>query len=292
MDGIKISFPSNEEILYLNKYHKKRTKELVDAGIPNRDQMEQYLTQENIITKQEFETLFNIENGSSFKYRKISLDEDSLNNFVENQILEILLGFRILSENDTQYEIFESLPEDDVYYPLLLKKSKFFKNTCEYIVEKEKKLILTYFCCRDFNTGKRLWPSLEEFLNQRISSETISLGREVSSFLNGINNTILRKIARHPMWRTRWISATKTSTSLFSGNVSDWDQNKLMLCYWSNFYDTIYSGPDRPEDSIIEDDELLDNWLESKNKESNAPDPSKDTHRGIFKVKVNPIKKK
>ncbi len=49
-----------------------------------------------------------------------------------------------------------------------------------------------------------------------------------------------------------------------------------MLCYWSNYYQSIYEMPstDRPPDSIVEDDAALDAymkaWSEERNREDSA----------------------
>lgn len=295
MQQIKISFPKNDALLFINSYYSRRFNELRSIGVLTKTELEFWMEQEQFFTKEESTLLFNTENSNLAKYNKLKEFESKHldNNFIENRILEVILGYRLIDGDYYEESGLESKPFNKEYYDLLVKKNKILKTSCEYIIEMERRYLLTYFCCSDYN-GKKLWKSPEDILNSQLSKELKTLTNAVTSFLSGMEQTILRKIARHPMWRTRWISATKTGATLFNGNISEWDSNKLMLCYWSNFYDNIYSGYEIPEDFIVNDDEMLDNWLEAKSKERGKAqaDPNSDTMRGVFKVKVNPIQKK
>jgi hypothetical protein len=68
-------------------------------------------------------------------------------------------------------------------------------------------------------------------------------------------------------WRARWKASTKTGSPLFEGPTVDWNINQVALVFWSNFYDNIFEHPERPEQRIIENDDLLDRWVEQKGKE-------------------------
>ena len=115
-------------------------------------------------------------------------------------------------------------------------------------------------------------------------------------FFAGLPVSTMRFMARHAMWRTKWISASKLGQQVFNGNISEWDINKSYLCYWSNFYDNIYNAHEPPDEKTIENDEFLDNWLKAKERErksgkSSAPS-DKDTTQYFFNgMKVNPVKK-
>jgi len=39
------------------------------------------------------------------------------------------------------------------------------------------------------------------------------------------------------------------------------------MIFWLDFYDNVYSMPDKPSDDIIENDILLDDWWDKKIKE-------------------------
>lgn len=82
---------------------------------------------------------------------------------------------------------------------------------------------------------------------------------------------ILRRIARGQgeagaEWRARWKASTKTGSPLFDGATTDWNINQVALSFWSSFYDNIYEHPDRPEQKIIENDDLLDKWVQDQAK--------------------------
>lgn len=295
MNQIKICFPKNEDLVFINEYYTSKFNKLVEYGILTKDQFENWIKNSEVLTKEEINLIFNTENRNIAKYRQIKdFGSDVLNSkFIEAKILEILLGYKLISANSVLTNGLEDNDVDFNYIRVANKRGMIIRNSCEMLLEKEKQYLMTYFCCYNADTNKRLWDSLDQFLEQPLSRELKTLNNIVADFIGGLDTVILRKIARHPLWRTRWISATKTSTSLFPGNVIDWDINKVMLCYWSNFYDSVYSGMERPEEFIINDDQLLDNWLETKyrDKSSYNDDPSKDTVRGVFKVKLNPINK-
>jgi hypothetical protein len=67
-------------------------------------------------------------------------------------------------------------------------------------------------------------------------------------------------------WRARWKASTKTGSPLFEGPVMDWTINQVALVFWSNFYDSIYEHPERPVQKVIDNDDLLDKWVEDQSK--------------------------
>lgn len=69
-----------------------------------------------------------------------------------------------------------------------------------------------------------------------------------------------RELARNDPWRTIW-SVRKSESGLFGVDTVDLTEEQKVLCVWSNIYDNIYSHPECPSDSIIEDDDLLDGWM-------------------------------
>ena len=293
--NIKIIFPSNSDLVEINNAYIKSYDRFRSYGLLTADELDSFLVRNKMIEEDILDGLNKLEGMSALKYRKIKgfATENLELKYIENQILKIMLGYKYVGEQDPS--IIDRTPEDDQYFSLISLKNKYIKLTCDALADQERKLLLVYYCCVNSKTGKRLWKSLNDFFKDRNNSYIKLLISETNSFLSGIGTSILRRIARHPAWRTRWISATKTGAVLFSGNISDWDVNKTMLCYWSNFYDNIYAEYERPEDFIIKDDEMLDNWLENQVRDSgqsNSSDPSKDTVRGIFRPNVAPVKRK
>jgi hypothetical protein len=54
---------------------------------------------------------------------------------------------------------------------------------------------------------------------------------------------------------------------LFGGIVADWNPSQLALAYWFSFYDSVYEHHERPPMKIINNDDLLDKWVEKQSKE-------------------------
>lgn len=82
---------------------------------------------------------------------------------------------------------------------------------------------------------------------------------------------ILREIARGQgsvgsEWRARWKASKDTGTPLFSGVVAEWNPSQVALSYWFAFYDSVYEHPERPTQKIIENDDLLNKWVEDQAK--------------------------
>jgi hypothetical protein len=69
-------------------------------------------------------------------------------------------------------------------------------------------------------------------------------------------------------WRARWKASTKTGSPLFEGPTVDWNINQVALVFWSNFYDSIFEHHERPSQKVIDNDDLLDRWVEQKGKEA------------------------
>jgi len=44
----------------------------------------------------------------------------------------------------------------------------------------------------------------------------------------------------------------------------EWTDNQVLLCSLSAFYDDVWACPDRPPDSVVENDHLLDMWLRQR----------------------------
>lgn len=68
-------------------------------------------------------------------------------------------------------------------------------------------------------------------------------------------------------WRARYKASVKTGSPLFDGPTIDWNINQVALVFWSSFYDNIFEHPDRPDTKTIDNDDLLDRWVEQKGKE-------------------------
>ena len=170
---------------------------------------------------------------------------------------------------------------------LLNKKEEGLDYTAEKIAYEQKYLYMTWCGTKDPVTRELYWPTKNDFDNERdlvfrrelfLKTIKISGGKEVG---------ILRYLARHNVWRIRYLTSVKTGESLFGIPILDYSLDQLMLTYWSQYYESIYGmlPEDRPSDSIIEDDAALDaymkSYLEERNRESTSARESKNSGKGV-----------
>lgn len=67
-----------------------------------------------------------------------------------------------------------------------------------------------------------------------------------------------RKIARSDLWRSFW---SIDKTNIFAGPVSLWTEEQRTLAGYSAMYDSVYEHPEKPNDTVIDDDDMLDGWM-------------------------------
>lgn len=138
-------------------------------------------------------------------------------------------------------------------------RSSMYSNTIEYQRLYRTNILLLSQCVRNTDGGK-IWDSVEELERSFGVGEIDVMLRSVGSF-NKISMKDIRDIARNEPWRTIWKTSSKTGSPLFSKPLCDMTKNQYELCYWSNVYDSVYESPDYPGQSVIEDDDALDEWF-------------------------------
>lgn len=130
-----------------------------------------------------------------------------------------------------------------------------------------------YMCseCVLKEDGSRYWTSYQDFIEYKDSSLKNQLFALFMELLKGLDEKTIRFIARSNLWRVRYTSSLKLSEPLFNIPLVDYTADQLSLIYWSNYYEQVYSmlSSDRPSDSIIDDDVLLDKFMEDYYKELN-----------------------
>lgn len=98
------------------------------------------------------------------------------------------------------------------------------------------------------------------------------------------NTDIIRELAKRPEIRMQFSVAKASKVPWFEGTVKDWNPLKLRLVYWCSFYSNLDSAYDRPPDRVIENNSMLDRWLENKAKEMSERYES-DWAKGSNKIK-------
>jgi len=80
----------------------------------------------------------------------------------------------------------------------------------------------------------------------------------------------MREISRTNPWRIYWVSSGRGIGNIFGCSLSDLSQEQLDVVYWSSVYDNVFENPERPSDDVVNDDILLDSWLEAQSKNSGS----------------------
>jgi hypothetical protein len=78
-----------------------------------------------------------------------------------------------------------------------------------------------------------------------------------------ISPILYRQLARSDLWRSYW---TISKGDIFEGPVSEWTDEQRSLAGFSSMYDSVFSHPEKPADSVISDDDVLDGWMISQSR--------------------------
>ena len=135
-------------------------------------------------------------------------------------------------------------------------KNNFITNTLEGYANSLKN---EYIICNTLydNNDKLIF----NYDNQKSNSASYSYFNSIITEIDGmvITTEQFKKLARHTIWRSYW--NVNKSHSLFDKNIKDWTDEQRALVNISKMYDNIYEHPECPNDSIIDDDDMLDGWM-------------------------------
>jgi hypothetical protein len=119
-----------------------------------------------------------------------------------------------------------------------------------------KKLRYLIGCGLHYKDGRRVWQD-EGFWRHRSSL----LDDAVAYYLRSrLLESEYRELARSDPWRQYW-NARKAAGSVFGIPAIDLNEEQRQLSAYSTLYDNVYEHPERPPESIVNDDDVLDGWL-------------------------------
>jgi hypothetical protein len=149
--------------------------------------------------------------------------------------------------------------------------------SAETKAEEDRSSYLCWASVYDSSGESLYWKSQEDFLNEKDIVFRGEVLNRFLSFYSGIDTTTIRYIARHSLWRIRFVTSQKTSEPLFGVPTSQYTNDMMNLAYWSNFYQNVYEmlPEDRPSDLIIEDDASLDAYMKDYYEERNRDDAAR-----------------
>jgi SepF-like predicted cell division protein (DUF552 family) len=140
----------------------------------------------------------------------------------------------------------------------------------------EKALYLCWACTyvKINDDYKLYWKNFDDLLKEYNLELRNKILIKFLQFKAGVSTETIRFLARHSLWRIRYVTSQKVSDPLFGVPTSQYTNDMMNLAYWSNFYQNIYEmmPKDRPTDLIIEDDDALDAYMKSYYEERNRED--------------------
>lgn len=246
---------AHSDLIYDRAYYKA-----VDSGLLPISDLEELIKKRNLFTEDDQDRL------QELKTRK------------EAQESILSKTTRVKARQDRLIGIIAKLDED--IYELESRYTSKLSMSAEAKAEEERALYVCWACVYDDNMG-RCWDTFEDLLNELDINFRNELLIKFLKFRSGIDTTTIRYLARHNLWRIRYVTSQKTSEPLFGVPTSEYTNDMLSMVYWSNYYQSIYEmmPKDRPSDSIIEDDAALDAYMKSYYEERNREDAA-DRARG------------
>jgi hypothetical protein len=161
---------------------------------------------------------------------------------------------------------------------LIYKKTSKLSFSAESKAEEERSFYLCWACAfmEHGNDFILYWPTFNDFVNENDFEFRSEVLLFFLRFKAGISTDIIRYIARHSLWRIRYITSVKVSEDLCGVPTSQYTNDMLNLAYWSNFYQSVYEmmPRDRPQDSVIEDNAALDAYMKEYYAERSREDAS------------------
>jgi hypothetical protein len=98
--------------------------------------------------------------------------------------------------------------------------------------------------------------------NNNSSNDFNNLVTEINNYT--LDTSIYRSIARSDFWRSFW---NINKNNIIDKPICEWTDEQRTLASYTSMYDGVYEHHDKPNDSVIEDDDMLDGWLIHQRKE-------------------------
>lgn len=166
-----------------------------------------------------------------------------LEKFIEDRKVELYQSYANLKQvKNIRRQLKQS---KNLLYKLRETKLLFFSFTLKGFAEIVRQ---NYILCNTIYYNDKLLSDISQGLLNKIKIKTAD---------HFISPTQFREIARGDPWRSYW----GITDNPFSKSVIDLDYDKRTLIAYSKMYDNIYENPDRPDDSVISDDDALDGWM-------------------------------
>jgi len=223
--------------------YEKAYKEALDEGLLPRADLEDLIKKRNIISDEEQQKLSRLE--GKLEGQRVLLAKTVKVKANQDRIKKII--------SDLEQEIF-SIKEKELSKLMMSAETK---------AEEDR---YNFLCSRSvYKNDKLFWESYEVYQKEtKIFLRNKVLSRFIS-FYNGVSTEIVRYIARNNLWRIRYLTSSKVADPLFGRPTADYTVDMINLAFWSNYYQQVYDmmPEDKPPETIVEDDEALDAYMNS-----------------------------
>ena len=245
--------PNNELKAQADLIYDKAFKRAINSGMLPLFDLEALIKKRNLFTKE---------------------DQEKLNEFTaQKNAQEVILSktVRVKAKQDRLKKIIAGL--DEKILTLEYKRTSKLTMSAESKAEEERALYFCWACVTD-EDGNKCWDTFDSMLRETDLEFRDSILINFLKFKSGIKTEIIRCLARHSLWRIRYVTSQKVSDPLFGISTSQYTNDMLNLAYWANFYQNIYEmmPKDRPPDSIVDDDDALDVYMKAYYEERTRED--------------------
>ncbi len=253
--------PDNSIKLKANSIHDRSYKDAVDDGILPMKDLEILIKERGLFTEKDERQL------------------EDLRSKLHGQQILLSKTTRVKARSDRIKEIITDLSSQ--IRRIEYKKLSKLVMSAETKAEEERSSYLCCACVYDANDNSLYWKTHNEFLTEKRLELRSLILNEFLKFHNGIDTSIIRAIARHSLWRIRFVTSQKVSDPLFGVPTSQYTNDMMNLAYWSNFYQNVYDmlPEDRPSDLIVEDDDSLDAYMKDYYEDRNRDDAARRSKR-------------
>ncbi len=243
VDFIVFSYPEAEEILHSRYIRERALLEAKKEGLPSIEDITRMLSDREVVTEDDKQKVKELEEQVVAQRRLL-------------QITKISGRRKPIEEAIERYakEIDELKAKGANYYYLSQERK----------ADEESMLYLAWAASGSIDGGK-YWDSFENFEKETDLLFRTEIISNFSAFNRGLPTKTIRYMARHSLWRIRYVAALKTGGPLFIRGLEDLTPDQVNLLYWSNYYQSIYEmmPDDQPDDDVIKDDEALDEYMEA-----------------------------
>lgn len=198
---------------------------------------------------------------------------------------KIAAGIKDIDKEDTRnIKLAHKMKEAalNVYEKLAAKRASLFSATSDKILLEERLTAIIYV--GTYTEEGKYWKTWAAFQNE----ENLDLINElrIEHLSGGYTTKQFREIARSNLWRFRW-RAGQNNIGIFTNPIAQLTDDQQTLIYWSQFYDSIYEAYEKPSQSVIDNDEELDKWLDKENEKNKKKDEQKKVESGKGPVSKN-----